>query len=411
MDRIASSINNESSESNMQFKGILQKGRMISLVIGLLVSLLLAAMILAVTRSINKGISSVNRSLAEVAAGNLDVYIESKFLNRQDELGDLSRSVDTAANGIRYVVGQVKTESDSIEQIVGQVNELVVALQMEIEGVSSTTEELAASMEETAASSEEMSANAQDMEKLVLSLSTQATEGEGKAEGINARAMKTRENFIISQKKTMDIFSSSKTGLEKSIAEASVVKQIDELSNAIMQISSQTNLLALNAAIEAARAGEAGRGFAVVADEIRKLAEQSKQTVMGIQETTKQVSSAVKNLSSNAQNLLEFVSVDINQDYKTMLQVAEDYRNDAGYVAELVSSFSIASNELSRSIEESIRTIDGVAKAANEGAEGTSDIADRTTGINSSSSDISALVQNTAASADKLKTAVSQFKM
>jgi len=368
-------------------------------------------MILAVTRSINKGISSVNRSLAEVAAGNLDVYIESKFLNRQDELGDLSRSVDTAANGIRYVVGQVKTESDSIEQIVGQVNELVVALQMEIEGVSSTTEELAASMEETAASSEEMSANAQDMEKLVLSLSTQATEGEGKAEGINARAMKTRENFIISQKKTMDIFSSSKTGLEKSIAEASVVKQIDELSNAIMQISSQTNLLALNAAIEAARAGEAGRGFAVVADEIRKLAEQSKQTVMGIQETTKQVSSAVKNLSSNAQNLLEFVSVDINQDYKTMLQVAEDYRNDAGYVAELVSSFSIASNELSRSIEESIRTIDGVAKAANEGAEGTSDIADRTTGINSSSSDISALVQNTAASADKLKTAVSQFKM
>ncbi len=56
-------------------------------------------------------------------------------------------------------------------------------------------------------------------------------------------------------------------------------QKIRDVMKMIDAIAAQTNLLALNAAIEAARAGEAGRGFAVVAEEVRKLSENTQQSV------------------------------------------------------------------------------------------------------------------------------------
>ncbi|OOM77452.1 putative sensory transducer protein YfmS [Clostridium sp. BL-8] len=80
--------------------------------------------------------------------------------------------------------------------------------------------------------------------------------------------------------------------------------EINEVSTFIKTIANETNMLGLNAAIEAARAGEAGRGFGVVAKEIRKLSDQSKDTVPQIIRLTDSIKKKVEKTTDESRNSL-----------------------------------------------------------------------------------------------------------
>ena len=291
-------------------------------------------------------------------------------------LVNLPQSMETMKSSIKTLIERIQSESKSIYTVIEDVDKNIFGLDKDIQKISETTETLAASMEETAASSEEMSASSHEIEMAVRTIAQRSQDGSEAAAKINNRADSTKEKVIEAKEKTNNIIIEVGKRLEKALEDAKVVEHIGVLSDSIMNITSQTNLLALNAAIEAARAGEAGKGFSVVADEIKKLAEQSKDTILKIQSVTNEVMGAVGNLSESSSDLLNFVSNEVTADYEVFMDVGNKYSEDSEYVDGLMTDFSATTEELLSSIQSMTQVISELAKASSEGARETAENAE-----------------------------------
>ncbi|WFD09684.1 methyl-accepting chemotaxis protein [Tepidibacter hydrothermalis] len=378
----------------------------------LLFSIIIAIILtLIISKSISHPILLAIKHLQVVADGDFSLEVPTQFKKRKDEIGDIARSIDVMQASLKTLIINVKKEGDDIITIVDDISQNMDNLDSNIEGVSTTTEQLSAGMQETAASSEEMNATSVEIENAVQAIAERAQDGAIEAGKISKRAEDIKQDFTLANEKSLNIFVETKDILEKAIEDSSIVNQINVLSEAIMQITEKTNLLALNAAIEAARAGEAGKGFSVVADEIRKLAEQSKETVVEIKVITEKVMKSVNNLSNSSKDILNFISKDVDNDYKTMLNVAQQYSEDAEFVDGLVTEFSVTSEELLASIHDVLKTIEQVAQASSEGAEGAADIAEKINDVTKQSYNIIDKTHEARENADKLKEEVSKFKL
>ena len=156
-----------------------------------------------------------------------------------------------------------------------------------------------------------------------------------------------------------------------------MVAKIDELTSDIRDISSQTNLLALNASIEAARAGEAGRGFAVVATEIGSLANQTVQTVDGINKIVDEVNEAVENLTECIQVIMKFLEETVVVDYNSFRQVSENYEKDAQSFTDSMVHIYEEISELSNKVNDIATAIENVNTTITESTEGVNLIAEK----------------------------------
>ena len=224
-----------------------------------------------------KPIEDLTEGLGKIAKG--DLRVADLDDTRSDELGILARSANDMKNRLREVMSNV---SRSAETVAASSEQLTASTQETLESithVAQNTTSLAEGAAEQTDMIDRLASNADEMSNKMTQLSAQT-------DSVYKLSQDGQESTSNGQKQVDDAVARIQSIAEQVSAAAGLVealgKRSDEIGSivdTISGISEQTNLLALNAAIEAARAGEAGRGFAVVAEEVRKLAEQSGESV------------------------------------------------------------------------------------------------------------------------------------
>ena len=356
-------------------------------------------------------LKQLTRRLNMFAKGDFSICVRENMRLRMDDFGTLASAVEEVRQSVVRLTKKTVIESDIISNVVKNVSSSTESLGVSIQKVSDATDGIAAGTEETAASTVEMEGMMKQMEDAIELVVENSKEGAQRAGEIRERAEGVKRQVVESSDKTESVRLEVAKKLEEALERSKVVDQINVLSESIMDIANQTNLLALNAAIEAARAGEAGKGFSVVADEIRGLADQSKQTVIKIQDITQEVNAAVENLANSANNLMEFVARTTKEDYGQFFAVGDKYSEDASYVNEMVSSFETTTGELISAIQKNVKAVSEVSMAANDEAERATEIANMCNELLKASMIVKSLVWRTNESSRQLRENLSEFEI
>jgi len=385
--------------------------RMLSILIG--VAILAVAVFVAaiLVKRITKPLNQVTEVINETAKLKLRLpdYMD-RLCARKDESGLISRAVKEMSGYLYDVVSKIDQTNDNI-------NSNMAKLEESSNQVHTLCMDNSATIQQLAASTVQVNNMTQLMNEHMLQMRTQAeeinkeTEQSNKASGeIAGRAQNMQNSTAAAIVETKKMYQLIKDKTQLAVEGLKSVAKINELTNAIVEVSDQTSLLSLNASIEAARAGEAGRGFSVVATEISKLANRSLETVNDINEIIKEVNLAVTNITTSMEETSNFLENTVLVDYDNFSNIGVQYMDDADTFRAGMNNISQEIEVLNGSIKEIAAAVESIYAAVAETSSGVNDIADKTTGVVSVTSDNYDLTNDTVARVEDLKAIIQKFE-
>ena len=238
---------------------------------------------LKITRPIAKTEKELSGMIADInnRQGDLTKRIS---IRSKDEIGSLAGGINAFIEKLQNILKMVTQSSVELNTIGEDVTASMSMANNSVADLSAMTEELAATMEGIGQNAVLINENAISVNAEVADIADKTTSISNYSKQMKQHADHLSTMAHTNMDNTREKVSRILTVLNQAIEESDSVKQVNNLTEDILNIAEETNLLALNASIEAARAGEAGRGFAVVATQISNLAAQSQDAANRIQE-------------------------------------------------------------------------------------------------------------------------------
>jgi len=319
----------------------------IGLVAGVVLALALGIFLTTgITRPLTKGVD-LSQAMAK---GDMTKIMD---VDQKDEIGILAKALNAMATSLRAMISDIGKGVASVDKSSAQL--AAISNQM-----SSGAEETANRANQVAAASEEMSANQNSVAAAMEQASVNVSMVAAAAEEMNATITEISINSTKAKEITTTAVDQSQKASERVDELGRAADEINKVTEAITEISEQTNLLALNATIEAARAGEAGKGFAVVANEIKDLAKQTadatldiKNKITGIQQAT---GITVKEINEIAE-----VIADVDQIVTTIATAVEEQTATTREIAENVNQASSGITEVNENVSQSSAVAEEIA--------------------------------------------------
>ncbi|WP_339189340.1 methyl-accepting chemotaxis protein [Paenibacillus sp. FSL R5-0490] len=244
------------------------------------------------SRWLTRPIVHLSRAAQQVSAGDLTTEIPQR--RTQDELTVLYDAFRAMVSNLRSIVNDIADSTRTTSQNAQSLSEAITQAAEQIEMMSDAVDHIAVGVEEQKVTSHQSLITADEMLNDFQRMHSQSMDMTEMSGQMERSVDHTKQTFSSLMKGMDELAESHNRSRDIMLLLEKEASDIEVITQSVKNIAEETGLLALNASIEAARAGDEGSGFAVVAQQIRKLADESKESVHRINELISRVQERIR---------------------------------------------------------------------------------------------------------------------